>query len=146
MYQHNKSQDTDCVSCPVYQESIFCKAKNELCFTIAEVSFKKGDMLFNEGQKSEGVYCIRKGEFLILKRNGKGENKMLAIAQPGELLGATSILISDENRYSTTAKAVSDGQGCFIRQDKFKILLQKDPGISMNLMQLILQKLNRLSA
>jgi hypothetical protein len=133
-----------CHDCPTYQKSVFCRSAGELFFSRNLIYFEEGDILFNEGQLSRGVFCIRDGSFLIKKKNKDGERIVITQTVPGELIGATSILISDENKYSTTAEAATAGSACFIPSNEFEKILRANSNISMNLMQLIIQKLNKL--
>lgn len=75
-------------------------------------NIKKGDVIFNEGDLMNGVYCIKEGTCKLVKMNSNGKDTILKLITKGDLLGQTSILTED--KASLTAVAVEDMTVCFI--------------------------------
>ena len=74
--------------------------------------FSRGDILYHEGRKMTGFYCVNKGVVKIYKTGIDGKEQIIAFAQKGNILGYRSIL-SDENA-CTTAKIIEDAILCFL--------------------------------
>ena len=69
--------------------------------------FKRGDILFREGDASDRVMRVRAGEIEILRQTG-GTSVLLGHVREGEWLGEMAVL---ENRsHSATARATADGE------------------------------------
>ena len=75
-------------------------------------SIKKGDSLFEEGEKLNGVYCVRSGVSKLSKMSDNGKDTIVKIATRGEVLGQRSV-ISDE-KTNLSAVAINDMEVCFI--------------------------------
>ncbi len=67
--------------------------------------FKKGDLLFREGDPSDSMYVIKKGRISITKAKGAGEVE-LADLGPGEMLGEMAFF--DNKPRSAGARAKQD--------------------------------------
>ena len=52
----------NCEDCPTLGDSIFCKLKHELLQEISGdkrgIQYKKGEIIFSEGFKPFGIYCV----------------------------------------------------------------------------------------
>src|SRR5690606_41473457 len=73
---------------------------------------KKGEVIFEEGERMKGVYCIKNGECKLVKLKPEGKESIVRLVKRGELLGQRSV-ISDETSY-LSAVAIEDMQVCFI--------------------------------
>ncbi len=95
---------------------------------------KKGDVLFNEGDNLNGVFCIKDGYCKLTKLNSNGKDTVIKLVKKGELLGQRS-LINEENS-NLTATALEDMNVCFIPKreilenftdnNKFSLLVTRD--------------------
>ena len=74
--------------------------------------FKRGEILYHEGRRMTGFYCVNKGIVKIYKTGIDGKEQIIAFAQKGDILGYRSIL-SNENA-CTTSKVIEDAVLCFI--------------------------------
>lgn len=62
-----------------------------LCQMVTEVHLPQGTQLFTEGSLGDKAYVIVEGQIEILKVSG-GRNVLLAVRQPGEVIGEMSLL------------------------------------------------------
>ncbi|MDB5978109.1 MAG: 4Fe-4S dicluster protein [Nevskia sp.] len=81
------------------------EALAELAATANLLSFKAGDVLFKEGDASDGVYLIRRGSATI-SRTMAGREVVLAYVTAGQSVGEMS-LMSDTPRSATVRAAVA---------------------------------------
>ena len=73
---------------------------------------KKGDSIFEEGEKLNGVFCIRNGASKLSKMSDNGKDTILKIATRGEVLGQRSVITEEKTNLS--AVAINDMKVCFI--------------------------------
>ena len=73
---------------------------------------KKGDALFKEGEKLNGVYCVRNGVSKLSKISENGKNQIVKIATKGEILGQRSVVTEEKTNLS--AVAINDMEVCYI--------------------------------
>lgn len=97
--------------------------------------YKKGQIIFNEGNKPAGVYCINKGKIKIYQTGEEGKEQILRLAKEGDVLGYRA-LISGEI-YSGTAAVMEDATVCFIPKRTFFEFLHTNSDISTKMMQLL---------
>ena len=89
--------------------------KNELinisgCKTTHTV--KKGEVLFEEGDILNGIYCIRDGICKLSKLSANGKDQIVKIVVKGDLIGQRSLI---NNKCSNLqAVALNDMKVCFI--------------------------------
>lgn len=76
------------------------------------LKIKKGDVIFEEGEAINGVYCIKNGICKLSKLSANGKDQIVKMIVKGQLLGQRS-LISGENS-NLQAVALNDMEVCFI--------------------------------
>jgi CRP/FNR family transcriptional regulator, polysaccharide utilization system transcription regulator len=98
-------------------------------------TIKKGELLFEEGETINGVFCVKEGVCKMTKLSANGKDQIIKLAQKGELLGQRS-LISDEPA-NLSAIALEDMQVCFIPKSEIMGFFDKNNQFSMNVMKTI---------
>lgn len=94
---------------------------------------KKGEILFEEGDHINGVFCIKEGVCKVSKMSENGKNQIVNLIKRGDLIGERS-LISDEVS-NLTAIAVDDMEVCFIPKDEIIRDLEKNPEFTMDILK-----------
>jgi len=94
---------------------------------------KKGEVIFDEGDKLNGVFCIKDGICKLSKLSANGKDQIVKLVVKGELLGQRS-LISDE-RANLQATALNDMEVCFIPKEEIINDLQKNPKFTYDVLQ-----------
>ncbi|KUF39373.1 Crp/Fnr family transcriptional regulator [Myroides marinus] len=127
-----------CEQCIIREFSSLKALTREELLTISETKthfiVKKGEVLFNEGDNLNGVYCIKDGFCKLTKLNSNGKDTIVKLAKNGDLLGQRSII--NEETSNLTATAIEDMQICFIPKkemmdyftdnNKFSLLVTRD--------------------
>lgn len=98
------------------------------------VSFKKGQIIMQEGARPQGVYCIHKGKVKLYKLGTEGKEQIMRFATKGDLIGYRSIL-SDES-ISASIEALEDTFACYIPKSSFFEVIEQNPKFSLNLLKL----------
>ncbi len=97
--------------------------------------FKKGQIIFNEGNKPGGMYCINKGKIKLYQTGEEGKEQILRLAKEGDILGYRSLISGDV--YSASASVMEDATVCFIPKSTFFNFLQTNSELSSAMMQLL---------
>ncbi len=94
---------------------------------------KKGQPLFEEGEKLNGVYCVRDGVSKLSKLSANGKDQIVKLASKGEVMGQRSVIAEEHSNLS--AVAVSDMEVCFIPKDTISTSLQKNPNFTLEVLR-----------
>lgn len=116
------------------KEEVIQLASSKKTFTI-----KKGDSLFEEGDTTNGVYCIKDGVGKLSKLSANGKDQIIKLVKSGELLGQRSMISNEPTNLS--AKAISDMEVCYIPKKEMLSFFNNNNQFSMNLMQTICEDL-----
>ncbi len=102
------------------------------------VTAKKDEFVFREGDASEEMYIIQDGRVEVLKM-WAGENRQLAVLEPGDFFGENSLL-EDQPR-ETSARAVTDCRLLRIDQSTFGRIVQENPEIAIRMLRKLSRRL-----
>jgi len=142
---HSELINTTCRFCEQRLSSSFCKVKHEYLDEISEQkvcnSYKKGQIIFNEGSYPFGVYCINKGKIKLSHLGDDGKEQIIRLLKGGDLLGYRSLLSGD--RYSAAAVALEDTEVCFIPKELFMNILKKDAALAFEMMKMLGDELHK---
>lgn len=96
---------------------------------------KKGEAIFEEGEMTNGVFCIKSGVCKMTKLSDNGKDQIIKLTKSGELLGQRS-MISDQPA-NLNAIAMEDMEVCFIPKSEMLGFFSENNQFSLNLMQSI---------
>nr|WP_315141241.1 Crp/Fnr family transcriptional regulator [uncultured Flavobacterium sp.] len=99
------------------------------------LTVKKGEVIFEEGETINGIYCVKDGICKLTKLSPNGKDHIVKLIKKGELLGQRS-MISDEP-VNLTAVALEDMEVCFIPKTEVMGFFDKNNQFSMNVMKTI---------
>lgn len=97
--------------------------------------YKKGQVIFNEGNFAHGVFCVSKGKIKLSKLGKEGKEQITRLANAGEIIGYRAFLNGEV--YKATATALEDSYICMISKDKFMNTLGTNGDLSLKLLRLI---------
>lgn len=128
-----------CEQCIVRQfSSVKALTKDELlrmadCKT--SYTIKKGEPIFEEGESTNGVYCIKDGVCKMTKLSANGKDQIVKLVKPGELLGQRSMI--SEEPANLSAIALEDMEVCFVPKSEIMQFFNQNNQFSMYLMKTI---------
>jgi CRP-like cAMP-binding protein len=96
--------------------------------------FVRGDIIYHEGNRVSGIYCVNKGIIKHFKTGIDGKEQIVRFSKPGDIFGFRSLL-SDEPA-CTTAKVIEDAGLCFIPSEQFIKLINENAAFSMAIMKM----------
>jgi CRP-like cAMP-binding protein len=94
---------------------------------------KKGETLFEEGDKLNGIYCVRGGVSKLAKLSPNGKDQIVKLAAKGEVIGQRSVIAEEQVNLSATA--VSDMEVCFIPKEGIVNTLHTNPNFSLEVLR-----------
>lgn len=94
---------------------------------------KKGEALFEEGEKLDGVFCVRDGVSKLSKLSANGKDQIVKLASKGEVIGQRSV-IAEENA-NLSVIAVSDMEVCFIPKEGIVNALHTNPNFTLEILR-----------
>jgi CRP/FNR family transcriptional regulator len=126
-----------CLECISWKSSIFSTLDNlrinELEKTITRTIYNKGDILFIEGEKVQGIYCVCSGRVKLSINSSEERVVTVAIVNPGGVLGVKALLSGKP--HNLTAEVVEQTIMCFIRKDDFLDFLTQNEDVCLRLSQ-----------
>ncbi|KXK35943.1 MAG: Crp/Fnr family transcriptional regulator [Chlorobi bacterium] len=136
---HLSNEVTSCAKCGSVHESIFCVLNIHEKETLSEnksfVLYKKGQMVFYEGNYPQGLYCIYSGKVKIHKHGYDGKEQILRFAKKGNVIGYRALL-SDE-KYHVSATAIEDSLICYFPRNVYQEMIAGNPALSMQIIRLL---------
>ncbi|MBL7684426.1 MAG: cyclic nucleotide-binding domain-containing protein, partial [Deltaproteobacteria bacterium] len=121
-----------CHQCAVRFGGVLCALKEEPLLELDHHKtvnrYKKGQIIFYEGNEPFGLYCINAGRVKLYKSGEEGRNQIVRIAGPGDLLGYRSLFA--EEPYQATAEVMEEAEICCIDRNVFFPILAKNPELS----------------
>jgi CRP/FNR family cyclic AMP-dependent transcriptional regulator len=103
--------------------------------------YKKGDVIFYKTDMSTDLYIVNKGKVKAVLGDEEGSEIVLASFENGAFFGELSLL--DGKGRSATIVADTDSELAILKQDVFLDLLYKNPGISVELMSTLVERLRK---
>lgn len=94
---------------------------------------KKGEVIFDEGESINGVYCVKEGICKLSKLSENGKDQIVKMVVKGQLLGQRS-LITDEVS-NLQAVALNNMEVCFIPKSEIINNLQNNPKFSFDVLK-----------
>ena len=139
------TNNPNCKQCPSAINSVFSTiTPEENTFIELEKTcsnYKRGDVIYREGSRINGVFCIYSGILKIYKTGSDGKEQIVAFAKEGNIMGYRSVLSHEPA--CTTAQAIEDALICYIPASVIFDLIKTNGNFALSLMQLICNELNQ---
>lgn len=111
----------------------------EIVSLIGHKSYRKGEMIFLEGDKCTSLYIINEGQIKLFKYTKEGKEQILHILSEGDSFGELSLLREEEVAFN--AEAITPVKLCTLTQDALKNILLKRPEISVKILESVGERL-----
>jgi len=105
------------------------------------ISFKKGDIIYQEGALPSGFYCLAIGRVVIYVKDNQGNQKILEHLHRGKYFGIISLLTNEP--HSVTAQAINDCVILTISKEDFDLVINKIPRLAIDLSRTLSRRLRR---
>lgn len=105
-------------------EDISDREMGKLAKVIKELSLKKDELLFKEGDDTKGIYMIRSGKVEITKVTSDGWKQTLAVLSTGNFFGELSII--EKRKHEANAVAIENTELLKLPKEEFEKLEKED--------------------
>ena len=134
-----KPQAPHCQSCQFKESSLFKQChlqeleelNESKCFN----SYKKGQVIFHEGNRPLGIFCVFSGKVKVSRMGSDGKEQIIRLAKKWDTLGYRSLI--DNTKYTASAIALDETEVCFIPATEFNKLIDESVKVSTDLMKCI---------
>ncbi|GFD73672.1 MULTISPECIES: Crp/Fnr family transcriptional regulator [Tenacibaculum] len=134
-----------CEQCIIREfNSLKALTKDELiritgCKTSKKI--KKGEVLFDEGEYINGVFCVKDGVCKVSKMSDNGRDQIIHLIKKGDILGERSLINNEASNLK--AIAVNDMEVCFIPKEEIIRDLENNSNFSMDILKKMANSLKK---
>ena len=104
----------------------------EIMMTTNSVSYKRGEIIYQAGDKSDSLYIVNKGKIRIYRLAESGKEQLVRILNPGDFTGELALF--NEALHESFAEAMEETQVCMIKRSDLQKFLLKYPSISLKIL------------
>jgi len=120
-------------------EPLTAEEKQSVTRLARPAEYKKGEIIFSEGDPADTIYLVRSGQVLLYKISEDGKEISLDILKEDDILGENTIF--DDIQHSMNARALEDTFVCTCSRSDFPNLL-KNPMTALRIIKALGDKLN----
>ena len=102
-------------------------------------TYDKGDIIYSEGSRISGVYCLNSGIVKHYKTGNDGKEQIIRFSKAGEIFGYRSVLSNEAA--CTTAKVVEESSVCIIPAAHFMTLINTNSNFALSVIKLSCREL-----
>ncbi len=95
--------------------------------------YKKGEIIFKEGDKPNALICLSEGKVKVFKEGVGGREQIVRMAKPVGFIGYRALFA--EEHHTATAVAIEDTVVCVIDKDSVYKLLRTNPDFSLSIIK-----------
>jgi len=141
--KHQDTPVTLCDKCSFESGAIFKYLNQEevniLNFQKDFRQYKRGSILYQEGNRITGFYCINSGIIKVFKTGFDGKEQIIRFAKKGDIIAYRSVLSNE--LACTSAKVIEDCQVCFIPSEILISFIKTNPSFALELVKLACHEL-----
>jgi CRP/FNR family transcriptional regulator len=104
---------------------------SELATITVRRTFKKGEVLFGEGDEASGFYLLVSGSVKLCRVAPDGREKVLHFVRGGETFAEAALF--GDGRYPAEARTLESGEVLYLPKQGFMDLMARKPNFSLNL-------------
>lgn len=95
-------------------------------------SLQKGEMLFREGEKSEGFYVLQTGAISVYKVTPDGREQIICVFRPPESFA--EVTLATVENYPANAVALEPSQVIVVNRARFRDLIRRQPEMALHML------------
>lgn len=101
--------------------------------------YNKGSIIYREGSRLTGFYCVTRGIIKIFKTGIDGKEQIIRFAKKGDIIAYRSLL--SQELACTTAKVIEEAVLCHIPYQTLLYLIQHNWQFSHHMLQIVCKEL-----
>jgi len=115
----------------------------EVARIVSDREYKKGQLIFSEGDEGSGFYIVISGRVKVYKLSADGKEQIMHIFGPGHPFAEVPVF--EGSRYPANAEAMEACRLFFFPKQAFVDLIQGNPSLAMNMLASLSQRLKQFS-
>lgn len=124
----------NCIDSPKSVFSVLLPEEKELLRkTLVCAFYRKGEVIFKEGDKPISLICLSEGKVKVFKEGVGGREQIVRMAKPISFIGYRA-LFAEEN-HTATAVAIEDSIVCIIDKNTVYKLLRMNSDLSLSIIK-----------
>lgn len=135
-HSHEHDEDHEdheaCVSLVPIFNHLEKEQMDEIMGVTHSITYRKGENLYQSGDKSGSLYIVSKGRIKIYKLSESGKEQLLRILDSGNFTGELALF--SETIHESYAEAMEETSVCTIKRSELQNLLLKYPSISLKVL------------
>ena len=108
-----------------------------------EKRFRKGEVIFSEGDEGDGFYLVIDGRVKVFKLSADGKEHILHVFAAGQPFGEVPVFAGEQ--FPANAAAIADTRAMFFPRAAFLTLIGKNPLLAMKMLSDLSHKLRQFS-
>lgn len=129
----SRPAEAGCTACGVRGTSPFCsltgRSRRQFERERTVHTYERGQVVFYEGEPPLAMHCIRSGRVKIFKRSGRGDDLVIRILGPGEILGYRAPLADEP--YAASAGTLEETTVCTLSRRALLGLVARSPDFAL---------------
>lgn len=109
-----------------------------------EKRYRKGEIIFSEGDEGDGFYLVIDGRIKIFKLSADGKEHILHVFASGQPFGEVPVFAGEQ--FPANAAAIADTRALFFPRSAFLSLIGKNPLLAMKMLSDLSQKLRQFTS
>lgn len=109
------------------------QAKQQIIETAICTSYKKGDLIYEEGETPSGLHCLLTGKVKIYKAGIGGRQQIVRLASPIGFIGYRAFFA--EEIHIASAEALEDSIVCRIQTELMLEIVRTTPDLAMSIIR-----------
>jgi len=101
--------------------------------------YRKGELIYHEGEKPTGLLCLAKGKVKIFKEGITGREQIIRLAKPVGFIGYRA-LFAEEN-YRASAMALEDSVVCLFSREEILNTVRNRPDLTLKILKTLASEL-----
>ena len=102
-------------------------------------SYRKGEIIFNEGDPADGFYVVVEGRVKIFKVSSDGKEQILHIFGSRHPFGEVPVFAGQ--RFPAMAQAIAPSRILFLPRQAFVKLISENPSLALNMLAVLSRRL-----
>ena len=99
------------------------------------VIHRAGQVILREGEPVERLYCLLDGAVKMCRQISTGEQQIISLVCPGEVIGLRALMY--HRVFTSSAVAVQTSRGMYLSAGSLQTVLQENPTLSLNILKFL---------
>ena len=118
------------------------KELHALSARVTKKHFRRGELLFSEGDPCTGLFLVASGKVRIFKVSAAGREQVLAVEGPGSSFAELPVF--DGGDYPASASALEEADILFVSRKDFQNFCREHPDVALKVIAVVGSRLRRL--